>query len=290
MGKFHDTIPSDLVTWANEQRCFWVATAPLSGKGHINVSPKGIPGTFKILDEKTFFYQDLTGSGVETSAHLRENGRITVLFNAFEGPPRILRLFGTGEVHELGTPRYNELIPPEERIAGSRAVVIVNVHKVGTSCGFSVPLYKPDGERDLLTKISTSFEEFDQSFVAEKEDFEQTTHVSHLKFIPSSENSKQDARHPRGLKQYWSESNIRSIDGLPALQFCRELAGLPPTQVEADKKLFHQDITTEKTASEFAVQARKIAGKVEETGFAGGLVVGLACALTWVWLTAHGVS
>ncbi|KAG8782850.1 hypothetical protein FRC12_020362 [Ceratobasidium sp. 428] len=168
MGKFFDTIPSELIPWIEEQRCFWVATAPLSAKGHVNISPKGMAGTFKILDEKTFFYQDLTGSGVETASHLRENGRITVLFNAFEGPPRILRLFGTGKVYELGSPRYNELIPLEERLPGSRAAVVVDVHKVGTSCGFSVPLYKLEGDRQVLVDWSSSLEESDAKFAAEK--------------------------------------------------------------------------------------------------------------------------
>ncbi|KAF8603145.1 hypothetical protein BDV93DRAFT_473497 [Ceratobasidium sp. AG-I] len=289
MGKFHNTIPSELVPWIEEQRCFWVATAPLSEKGHVNISPKGMVGTFKLIDEKTFFYQDLTGSGVETAAHLRENGRITVLFNAFEGPPRILRLFGTGEVHEFGSPRYSELIPLEERLPGSRAVVIVNVHKVGTSCGYSVPLYKPDGERNTLIKWSASLEESDQSFAAEQESFEQTTPLSHLEFIPSSEDSKRDARHPRGQKQYWAEANVRSVDGLPGLHFCRELAGLPLTQVEADKKLFHQDLKAEKAVNELVAKAKNIAGKVDETSFVGGLLVGLAITLTWVTFGARRV-
>lgn len=282
MGKFFDTIPSELIPWVEEQRVFWVATAPLSEEGHINISPKGLVGTFKIIDEKTFFYQDLTGSGVETASHLRENGRITVLFNAFEGPPRILRLFGTGKVHEFGSPRYNELIPLEERLPGSRAAVVVDVHKVGTSCGWSVPLYKPDGERTTLTKWATDLEESDQNFAAEKDDFNQTTPLSHLEFNPSPEDSKQDVRHPRGQKQYWADTNVRSVDGLPGLRFCRELAGLPLTQVEADKKLFHQDLKVEETARALKDQVKKIAGKVEETGFVGGLVVGLAITLTWV--------
>ncbi|KAG8731086.1 hypothetical protein FRC11_005192, partial [Ceratobasidium sp. 423] len=212
MGKFYDTIPDELIPWIEEQRCFWVATAPLSAKGHVNISPKGVVGTFKVIDNKTFFYQDLTGSGVETASHLRENGRITVLFNAFEGPARICRLFGTGKVYELGSPRYNELIPPEERLSGSRAAVVVDVHKVGTSCGFSVPLYKPDGERTILQDWTDGLEAVDRKFANEKEGFEATSGLSHLEFIPSSSDFKQDARSPRGMKEYWAQENIRSID------------------------------------------------------------------------------
>ncbi|CAE6459387.1 unnamed protein product [Rhizoctonia solani] len=213
MGKFYDTIPQDLIPWIEEQRCFWVATAPLSAKGHVNISPKGLVGTFKIIDNKTFFYQDLTGSGVETAAHLQENGRITVLFNAFEGPPRICRLFGTGKVYELGSTRYNELIPLEERLPGSRAAVVVDVHKVGTACGFSVPLYKPDGERTTLQEWTNGLESLDREFANEKEGFEVANPLSHLEFVPSSSDPTKDDRNPRGLKEYWAQENVRSIDG-----------------------------------------------------------------------------
>ena len=97
MGKFYETIPKSLFPWIREQKVFWVASAPLSGNGHVNVSPKG-GAYFGVLDEKTFWYMDLTGSGIETTSHLHEpgNGRITILFNAFEGPPRILRFWGKG--------------------------------------------------------------------------------------------------------------------------------------------------------------------------------------------------
>ncbi|KAG9077455.1 hypothetical protein FS749_010649 [Ceratobasidium sp. UAMH 11750] len=284
MGKFFDTIPSELIPWVEEQRCFWVATAPLSAKGHVNISPKGMAGTFKILDEKTFFYQDLTGSGVETASHLRENGRITVLFNAFEGPPRIMRLFGTGKVHEIGSPRYNELIPVEERLPGSRAAVVVDVHKVGTSCGWSVPLYKLEGDRQVLGKWSGSLEESDEKFAAEQDNLDQATPISHLLFTQSPENPKKDIRHPKGQKQYWAEANVRSIDGLPGLGFCRDLAGLPRTPVKADRKVFHVDVDEEKFSARFGEQVHQLVEKVEQTGFVGGLVVGLAAALTWATL------
>lgn len=98
MGAFFETIPESLVKWILDQKLFWVATAPLSGKGHVNVSPKG-GQYFGVADVKTFWYMDLTGSGNETISHLHEpgNSRITILFNAFEGPPRIIRLWGKGK-------------------------------------------------------------------------------------------------------------------------------------------------------------------------------------------------
>ena len=99
MGVYYQTIPLSLQKWILEQKCIWVATAPLSGKGHVNVSPKGGQSYFGIIDEKTFWYQDLSGSGNEAIAHLYEpgNGRITIMFNAFDGPPKIVRLWGYGE-------------------------------------------------------------------------------------------------------------------------------------------------------------------------------------------------
>ena len=125
MGQYYDHIPGFLIPWINAQKIFWVATAPLSESGHVNVSPKGFERTMNVvLDESEdgqqleagpdgdddrlrkatsshVWYEDLTGSGVETISHLRENGRITVLFTAFEGPPRIMRLFGTGELSRM---------------------------------------------------------------------------------------------------------------------------------------------------------------------------------------------
>lgn len=98
MGAFYETIPESLMSWILKQKMFWVATAPLSGSGHINVSPKG-GEYFGVIDERTFWYMELTGSGSETLAHLYErgNGRITIMFNAFDGPPRIVRLWGKGK-------------------------------------------------------------------------------------------------------------------------------------------------------------------------------------------------
>lgn len=112
MGVFYQVIPPSLQEWIPRQKVFWVATAPLAGGGHVNVSPKGAANdhdTFGLLDDKTFWYLDMTGSGSETISHLHEpgNGRITVMFNAFEGAPKIVRLWGKGETRSpfLGVSR-----------------------------------------------------------------------------------------------------------------------------------------------------------------------------------------
>lgn len=144
MGQFFETIPEYLVKWILEQKMFWVATAPLSASGHVNVSPKG--GLhFGLLDDRTFWYMDLSGSGNETVSHLYElaNGRITVMFSAFEGPPRIVRLFGHGAVLERGTPAFADFVKKHDVqvMPSSRAVIIVSVHQAASSCGYAVPLY-----------------------------------------------------------------------------------------------------------------------------------------------------
>jgi hypothetical protein len=144
MGAFYETIPKSLIDWILEQKVIYIASAPLSSNGHINVSPKG-GKYFGIVENKTFWYMDLTGSGVETLSHLQEpgNGRITVMLNAFEGPPKIVRLWGHGRVLEYGSPEFIDFVGKHNvnTIAGTRAVVVVDIHQVGSSCGFSMPLY-----------------------------------------------------------------------------------------------------------------------------------------------------
>jgi hypothetical protein len=156
MGVFYETIPSSLQTWILEQKVLWVASAPLSASGHVNVSPKG-GQYFGIVDSKTFWYLDLTGSGIETLSHLHEpgNGRITVMFNAFEGAPRIVRLWGHGEVLEYGTPGYTSFVKKNSvnTIAGTRAVVVVHIHQVGSSCGFSMPFFDFKAFRPTLNEF-----------------------------------------------------------------------------------------------------------------------------------------
>ena len=108
MGKTFENIDQELSNWINQRELFFVATAPLNGDGLINCSPKGLDA-FQILDPLTVAYADLTGSGIETVAHLRENGRITIMFCAFNGPPKIVRLYGNGEFHGLDSPEFSRL-------------------------------------------------------------------------------------------------------------------------------------------------------------------------------------
>jgi hypothetical protein len=177
--KLHESIGGRLRTFIESQHMFFVATAPLDAEGHVNLSPKGLD-TFRVVDEHTVAYLDLTGSGSETVAHLRENGRITLMFCAFDGPPNIVRLHGRGRYL---TPADGEFASWAERFddfVGSRGVVVVDVERVSDSCGYAVPLMTFDADRDLLTSWSQN-------------------------------------RGPEGLERYRSEKNATSIDGLPAL-------------------------------------------------------------------------
>lgn len=170
MGQFFEQIPEvsvsgphyftsilthrqSLIQWILEQKIFFVSTAPLSGQGHVNVSPKG-GKYFGVLDRKTFWYHELTGSGNETVSHIYEpgNNRVTIMLNAFEGPPRIMRLFGHGRVLENGTPAFDAFVKEHKVkcIPGTRSIIIVDVHQVGTSCGFSVPYYDFKDYRPIL--------------------------------------------------------------------------------------------------------------------------------------------
>lgn len=212
MGKFFNEIPNFLVNWIEEQELFWVASAPLSPDGHVNISPKGVRSSFHIVNPTKVWYQDLTGSGVETISHLRENGRITILFNAFQGPPRICRLFGTGTVHEFGTPEYEALIPMADRKPGSRSAIVIDVHKVGTSCGYAVPFYTFQSHR---TKLLDYFNK--------KENADRTAGLG--------------CRSDDGLKAYWALKNLRSIDGLQGLSMAHN-TDLTPQSIfdEAEEK------------------------------------------------------
>ena len=150
MGKVHEKIDGRLRAFVEAQPMFFVATAPSGPDGHVNVSPKGIAGSFVVLDEHTVAYLDLTASGSETIAHLRDNGRITLMFCAFQGPPNIVRLYGRGRFVTLYDEGFEELsaLFPETR--GARAVIIVEVDRVSDSCGYGVPTMELVGERDLL--------------------------------------------------------------------------------------------------------------------------------------------
>ena len=153
MAKVFERIDEHQRAWIARQSLYFVGTAPLAGDGHVNVSPKGPIETLKILDDHTVAYLDMMGSGAETAAHLRENGRIVVMFCAFEGPPRILRLHGRGEVVSADSERFEPLfqeagfeLPPVPE--ARRSIIVVAVERIADSCGYSVPLMSYDGERD----------------------------------------------------------------------------------------------------------------------------------------------
>lgn len=179
MGKVVDGITPELRRWIERQHVFFVATAPAGDGGHVNLSPKG-HDTFRVLDERTVAYLDLTGSGVETIAHVRENGRITLLFCAFEGPPRIVRIHGRGTVTTAGEDGFDALAAGFPDLPGRRAVVTVACERVSTSCGYAVPLYEYVGERDTLVRWA-------------------------------------ERRGEDGIERYWGEKNAASVDGLPGI-------------------------------------------------------------------------
>ncbi|GAB2704216.1 pyridoxamine 5'-phosphate oxidase family protein [Kitasatospora kifunensis] len=152
MGKSYDRIDGRIRTFIEAQPIFFTATAPLSGDGHVNLSPKGRLGTLAVLDELTLAYLDFGGSHAETIAHLRENGRITLMWCAFTGPPTVLRVHGRGEPVFRDDPRFTELLTrfaPEADGAGLRAIVLVRAERISDSCGFAVPFLEYREERPL---------------------------------------------------------------------------------------------------------------------------------------------
>ena len=179
MGKSFDGITPELSEWLQRQHMFFVATAPLAGDGLINCSPKGMD-TFRILGPREVAYLDLTGSGVETIAHSRENGRIVFMLCAFEGPPKIVRLHGTSEVLAEGSPEYALLHPLFPEYPGRRAIIRARLTRIGDSCGYAVPRYTHAGDRDTLVRWSES-------------------------------------KGPDGLDRYRRDKNARSLDGLSGL-------------------------------------------------------------------------
>jgi hypothetical protein len=183
MGKAFDALDDRLTEVVLSQPVFFVATAPDGPGGHVNVSPKGTSGTFAVLDPNTVAYLDLTGSGVETIAHLRENGRITLMFCTFEGPPQIVRLYGRGEVVLPADERFDGLLTVFGDVAGEpgvRSIIVVAVDRVGTSCGYSVPLMDYREDRQVLRRWA-------------------------------------ERKGPEGIAAYWAAKNGESIDGLPGL-------------------------------------------------------------------------
>jgi len=177
VAKEFEGIGEPLRAWLLEQPMFFVATAPSGWGGHINLSPKGLDGTFAVVDEKHVAYLDMTGSGIETVAHLRDNGRIVLMFCAFSGPPRIVRLHGRGRPEPVPVPAapFAEPLP-----IGARAVINIEVTRVSDSCGFGVPIMDLVAQRPLLPQWAAR-------------------------------------KTPEGIVEYQAKNNAESIDGLPGL-------------------------------------------------------------------------
>jgi hypothetical protein len=158
MAKLFDRIEESLRDFIEAQPMFFVGTAPSGSDGHVNVSPKGGKGLFRVTGPHGFAYVDLMGSGIETIAHLRDNGRIVVMFCAFEGPPKILRLHGVGRAIQQGDAGFDELLAGfdvgDERLRAVRSVIAVDVERVADSCGFVVPKMTYEGERDQLYRFA----------------------------------------------------------------------------------------------------------------------------------------
>lgn len=182
MGNVYEGIDDKLAAWLGAQPMFFVATAPLSADGHVNLSPKGMAGTFAVLDPHRVAYLDYFGSGAETIAHLRENGRIVLMFCAFSGKPQIVRVHGRGRVLLPEDAGFAELRPrlAKDRDHGLRSIIDIAVERVSDSCGYAVP---------------------NLEFVADREVLD----LSHAK------------REPEYFVEYAATRNATSIDGLPAL-------------------------------------------------------------------------
>lgn len=193
-------IPDFLIAWIEKQQMFFVASAPLAADGLVNISPKGVEGTFHVANSRKVWYEDLSGSGVETIAHIRENGRVTIMLNAYEGPPRITRLYGRGSVHEFGTPEYNALLPEGVRHAGSRAAIVLDIIKVSTTCGYSVPFYEFKSHRGQLLQWAAKKEATDRECE-----------------LAEGFSSSTSPRVQSGMKRWWEERNTKSLDGLRGL-------------------------------------------------------------------------
>ena len=180
MAKLYDGIDDALARFIAAQHLFFVATAPLDPSGHVNLSPKGLE-SFRVIDRQTVAYLDLTGSGIETVSHLRENSRIVIMFCAFQGPPKILRLHGRGEAIEPGDPRFEGLRVLFPDLPGMRSVILVAVERIADSCGYGIPLYRYQGERTQLLDWA-------------------------------------DRKGAAGLAEYRAANNQASIDGMPGLK------------------------------------------------------------------------
>jgi hypothetical protein len=151
MGQVYAQLDERLIDFIRRQKIFFVATAPLSAEGSVNVSPKGYD-SLAIIDERTVAYADLGGSGIETHAHVRENGRITLMFCAFEGAANIVRLYGRGEAVSFDDPGFEAAMARFPQIERARGVITVHIERVADSCGWGVPFFDFKGEREQLRR------------------------------------------------------------------------------------------------------------------------------------------
>lgn len=187
MGHVYESIDERLAAFIDRQRMFFVATAPSGPGGHVNCSPKSNDGDLVVLAEREVAYRDLTGSGVETIAHLRDNGRIVIMLSAFEGPPRIVRLHGRGEAVVPSDPRFRALVARFPEHGGTRALIRIDVERISDSCGYGVPLMTFVGHRENLDHWA-------------------------------------ETKGPQGMADYRADKNAWSLDGLPGLPDPNETA------------------------------------------------------------------
>jgi hypothetical protein len=187
MGRVHDSIDHRLAGWLERQPVFFVATAPLDPNGHVNCSPKGNRGELAILAPDQVAYLDETGSGIETVAHVRDNGRIVLMFCSFEGPPRIVRVHGRARVVTAGDPAFPDIGASFARLTmtgvgsiGARSIIVTDVDRVSDSCGYAVPLMDFRSHRTTLDDWA-------------------------------------ERKGAEGIRGYWQEKNLSSIDGLAGL-------------------------------------------------------------------------
>lgn len=180
MGKVYDQLDDSLQAFIREQHMFFVATAPLSGGGLVNVSPKGLD-TLRILGPKSIAYIDLMGSGIETVAHLKENGRMVLMFCSFGPRPMILRLHGVGRAIEKADSEFDQFARHFEDYPGARAIVHLEITRIADSCGWGVPRFSFEGNRDTYFKFAAKFGDDD-------------------------------------LRQAQTEHNLKSLDGLEGLK------------------------------------------------------------------------
>ncbi len=175
MANFKEKLNESLKTFIDEQKMFFTASAPMQGR--INLSPKGMD-SFRILDDNTVAYLDLTGSGNETSAHIQENGRMTIMFCSFTETPLILRLYGQGEVVKKDSTKWLEMSNLFPHYDGERQIILLHIELLQTSCGFGVPVYEYVGDKTISKKLK-------------------------------------DWEHHLTKEAYWAAKNQKSIDGLP---------------------------------------------------------------------------